>query len=58
LATCVENDCNYCAAAYSTIAKAFLLTPVEVIAAVLNDTPVPDTKLNALVTLGVNELLS
>jgi uncharacterized peroxidase-related enzyme len=56
LATSVENNCNYCTAAHSTIATAFLFTPAEVIAAVVNNTPVPDTKLNALVTL-VKELV-
>jgi alkylhydroperoxidase family enzyme len=47
----VENHCNYCAAAHSTIAKSVLQTPAEVVAAVRDNTPVPDAKLNALVTL-------
>ncbi|HEY4047131.1 MAG TPA: carboxymuconolactone decarboxylase family protein [Acidobacteriaceae bacterium] len=51
LATSVENHCSYCASAHSTIAKAFLHTPAEVIAAVVYNTPVPDAKLNSLVTL-------
>jgi uncharacterized peroxidase-related enzyme len=51
LATSVENNCNYCAAAHSQIAKTLLRTPAEVIAAVQNKTPVPDVKLNALVDL-------
>jgi len=56
LAASVENNCNYCAAAHSQIAKALLRTPAEVIAAVQNNTPVPDAKLNALVNL-VKELV-
>jgi len=55
LAASVENNCNYCAAAHSAIAKS-LLTPPEVIAAVHDNTPVPDAKLNALVSL-VRELV-
>jgi uncharacterized peroxidase-related enzyme len=55
LAASVENNCNYCATAHSQIAKA-LRTPAEVIAAVQNEMPVPDAKLNALVTL-VRELV-
>ena len=55
LAASVENKCNYCAAAHSAIAKS-LLTPLEVIAAVHDNTPVPDAKLNALVSL-VRELV-
>jgi AhpD family alkylhydroperoxidase len=56
LAASVENNCNYCAAAHSQIAKSLLHTPAEVIAAVQNNTPVPDAKLNALVAL-VRELV-
>lgn len=56
LATSVENNCNYCAATHSQIAKALLRTPAEVIAAVRNDAPVPDARLNALVNL-VKELV-
>src|SRR5258708_16140580 len=56
LAASVENHCNYCAAAHSTIAKRALHTPAEVVAAVRDNTPVPDAKLNALVTL-VKELV-
>jgi AhpD family alkylhydroperoxidase len=54
LAASVENNCNYCAAAHSQIAKALLRTPAEVIAAVQNNTPVPDAKLNAVVNLVKN----
>src|SRR5262249_11022419 len=42
LATSVENHCRYCAAAHSQIAKILLRTPAEVIAAVKNNTPLPD----------------
>jgi uncharacterized peroxidase-related enzyme len=56
LAASVENNCNYCAAAHSTIAKGPLHTPAEVVAAIRNHAAVPDTKLNALVTL-VKELV-
>ena len=51
LAVSLENNCNYCVTAHSQIAKTLLRTPAEVIAAVQNNTPVPDAKLNALVTL-------
>ena len=56
LAASVENSCNYCAAAHSQIAKRLLRTPAEVIAAIQNNTPVSDAKLNALVNL-VKELV-
>lgn len=56
LAASVENNCDYCAAAHSTIAKGPLHTPAEVIAAIRNGTSVPDRKLEALVAL-VKELV-
>jgi uncharacterized peroxidase-related enzyme len=56
LAASVENRCNYCTAAHSTIAKGGLRTPAEVIAAIRNNTPVPDRKVDALVNL-VKELV-
>ncbi len=56
LAASVENHCSYCAAAHSTVAKGALHTPAEVVAAIRNNTTVPDAKLNALVTL-VKELV-
>ena len=56
LAASVENHCNYCAAVHSTVAKGALHAPAEVVAAIRNNTPVPDKKLNALVTL-VKELV-
>lgn len=56
LAVSVENQCSYCATAHSQIAKSLLHTPAEVLEAVHNNTPIPDAKLNALVTL-VRELV-
>ena len=56
LAASVENNCNYCTAAHSTVLKNALRTPDEIVSAVRNNTTVPDTKLNALVTL-VKELV-
>ena len=56
LAASLENNGNYCAAAHSQIAQSLLHTPAEVIAAVHNNAPVPDAKLNALVSL-VRELV-
>ena len=56
LAASVENKCNYCAAAHSTILKGGLRTSAEIVSAVRNGTPLPDAKLNALVTL-VKELV-
>ena len=52
----MENHCNYCAAAHCTIAKGALHTSPEVVAALRDNTPVPDAELNALVTL-VKELV-
>ena len=51
LAASEENKCNYCAAAHSTIAKAFLRTPAETISAIRDGKPVADKKQNALVNL-------
>lgn len=56
LAASVENQCNYCAAAHSTVAKGALHTPAGVVTAIRNNTPVPDKRLNALVSL-VKELV-
>lgn len=51
LAASVENSCGYCTAAHSTVLKAFLHAPSEVVAAVRSNRPLPDPKLNALVVL-------
>ena len=51
LAASVENSCKYCAPAHSTVLKAFLHVPAEVVSAVRSNVPVSDPKLNALVSL-------
>lgn len=51
LAASVENSCRYCTAAHSTVLKAFLHVPAEVVTAVRANVPVSDPKLNALVAL-------
>ena len=56
LAASEENKCNYCVAAHSTIAKAFLHAPDETITAVRDRQPLSDKKQNALVNL-VRELV-
>jgi len=45
------NECAYCTAAHSTIAKGMLKVPASVVAAVRAQQPVADVKLNALVNL-------
>jgi uncharacterized peroxidase-related enzyme len=51
LAASVENSCKYCTAAHSTVLKAFLHVPSEVVSAVRSNLPLPDPKLNSLVIL-------
>jgi uncharacterized peroxidase-related enzyme len=51
LAASVENSCRYCTAAHSTLLKAFLHVPADVVSAVRSNQPVSDPKLNALVAL-------
>ena len=51
LAASVENSCKYCTAAHSTLLKAFLHVPSDVVSAVRSNQPVSDPKLNALVAL-------
>ncbi len=51
LAASVENSCRYCTAAHSTLLKAFLHVPADVVSAVRSNLPVSDPKLNALVAL-------
>ncbi len=51
LAASVENSCNYCTAAHSTVLKAFLHVPAEIVSAVRSNVFVSDPKLNALVAL-------
>jgi uncharacterized peroxidase-related enzyme len=56
LAASIENNCNYCIAAHSTILKRALRTSPEIVAAVRTGIPLPDAKLDALVTT-VKELV-
>ena len=51
LAASVENSCKYCTAAHSTLLKAFLHAPAEIVSAVKSKRSLSDPKLNALVTL-------
>jgi uncharacterized peroxidase-related enzyme len=51
LAASVENKCNYCMAAHSTIAKGFLNVAADTISAIRKNTPVADKKLDSLVNL-------
>jgi len=51
LAASVENSCKYCTAAHSTVLKAFLHVPPDVVSAIRSNVPVSDRKLNALVAL-------
>jgi uncharacterized peroxidase-related enzyme len=51
LAASVENSCRYCTAAHSTVLKAFLHVPADVVAAIRSNQPVADPKLNALISL-------
>jgi uncharacterized peroxidase-related enzyme len=51
LAASLENACQYCTAAHSTVLKQFLRVPPEVVAAVRSGSPVSDHKLSVLVNL-------
>ena len=51
LTASVVNECAYCTAAHSTVAKGMLKVPAAVVAAVRAQQPVADAKLNALVDL-------
>ena len=51
LSASVENRCDYCIAAHSTLLKAFLHVPAEVVSAVRSNEPVSDPKLAALIAL-------
>lgn len=50
------NDCGYCIAAHSTIAKGMLKVDAVIVAAIRAGQPVADPKLNALVNL-VREII-
>lgn len=56
LAASVENHCNYCTSMHSVILNNTLGTATDIVSAILNNDPLPDAKLNALVTL-VKELV-
>jgi uncharacterized peroxidase-related enzyme len=51
LSASLENSCNYCTAAHSTVLKGFMHVPAEVVAAIRANAPLSDSKLNALVAL-------
>ncbi len=51
LTASVVNECPYCTAAHSTVAKGPLHVPAAIIKAVRAGQPVADAKLNALVNL-------
>lgn len=51
LTASVENECGYCTAAHSTIAKAFLKIPAATVAAVRTGVPTGVEKTDALVAL-------
>jgi AhpD family alkylhydroperoxidase len=51
LAVSVENNGNYCTIAHSAAARSLARVAPEVIDAIRNKKPVPDPKLNALVSL-------
>lgn len=57
LVASVENECGYCVAAHSTIAKAFQKVPAEVIAAIRTGKPTSNLRIDALVAL-VRELVA
>ena len=57
LAASLENECGYCIAAHSTVAKAFQKVPAETVAAIRAGQPTGDKKTDALITL-VRELVS
>lgn len=50
LAVSIENKCHYCSAVHSTILKNQLNVDEGIVNAVRHGDPVPDDKLNALVT--------
>ena len=51
LAASVENECRYCTAAHSTIAKGMLHVAPEIVTAIREGTALPDAKLDALAGL-------
>ena len=58
LTASLENECGYCIAAHSTIAKSrFLKVPADTVSAIRNGFPTGNAKTDALVSL-VRELVS
>ena len=57
LAASLENECGYCIAAHSTIAKVVQKVPSEIVAAIRAGESTGDKKTDALITL-VRELVS
>ena len=51
LAASKENGCRYCTTSHSALARFFTNVPGDAIAAIENDRPLSDPKLNALVDL-------
>jgi AhpD family alkylhydroperoxidase len=51
LSASVENNCDYCTAAHSTIAKGFLHAAPEIVSAIRNGAPIADKKTDPLVHL-------
>lgn len=50
IAVSVKNNCAYCVAAHSFLARNMVKVPDNIIAALRSDQPLPDVKLNALAT--------
>ena len=57
LAASLENECGYCIAAHSTVAKAFLKVPAEMVAAIRAGESTGNKKTDAMISL-VRELVS
>ena len=57
LAASLENECGYCIAAHSTVAKAFLKVPAETVAAIRAGESTGNKKTDAMIAL-VRELVS
>jgi uncharacterized peroxidase-related enzyme len=57
LAASLENECGYCTAAHSTVAKAFQKVPAATVAAIRANQPTGEQKTDALISL-VRELVA
>jgi uncharacterized peroxidase-related enzyme len=57
LAASLENECGYCTAAHSTVAKTFLKVPAETVAAIRAGESTGNKKTDAMISL-VRELVS